>query len=98
MSARPARVQVRLPAALRDLAGGRALSAGEGCTVGEVLRGLGRAHPGLWERIVDGQGQLRRYVSVFLNDDDLRNLGGLGAAVRDGDVIEVVPALSGGSP
>jgi len=98
MNARPSRVRVRLPAALRELAGGEALAAGEGSTVGEVLRDLGRAHPGLWERIVDGQGRQRRYVSLFLNDADLRGLGGLDAPVRDGDLILVVPALSGGSP
>jgi len=98
MSVRLARVRVRLPAALRDLAGGQAEAAGEGSTVGEVLRGLGRMYPHLLERIVDGEGRQRRYVSLFLNDEDLRALGGLDAPVRDGDVVAVVPALSGGSP
>jgi len=97
MSARPARVRVRVPAALRELAGGQAEAVGEGSTVGEVLRGLGKVHPRLLERIVDGQGRQRRYVSLFLNDDDLRALGGLDAPVCDGDVVVVVPALSGGS-
>jgi sulfur-carrier protein len=96
LSAQPV-VRVRVPAVLRELAGGRAEVPGEGTTVGQVLEGLRRAHPALVERIVDGQGQQRRYVSVFLNDEDLRGLGGLEAPVRDGDVLAVVPALAGGS-
>jgi sulfur-carrier protein len=92
------KVRVRIPAALRALSGGQAEAAGEGRTVGDVLRDLGRSHPLLLERILDGEGRPRRYVSLFLNDVDLRGVGGLEAAVREGDELIVVPALAGGAP
>jgi sulfur-carrier protein len=95
---RPARVRVRIPAVLRPLASGQAEAAGEGGTVAEVLRDLGRSHPLLLERVLDAEGKPRRYVSLFLNDADLRGLGGLEAAVREGDELVIVPALAGGAP
>jgi molybdopterin converting factor small subunit len=98
MSGRPAKVRVQLPSSLRALAGGKAELACEGRTVGEVLRALARREPQLGERLLDGQGRARRYVSLFLGDDDVRQLGGLAAPVRDGDVLTVVPAIAGGAP
>jgi sulfur-carrier protein len=90
-------VRVRLPAVLRPLAGGRAELQGEGTTVGEVLRGLGLDHPELGARLLDGEGRLRRYVTFFLNDEDVRHAGGVDAAVGEGDELTVVPAISGGA-
>lgn len=98
MSERAATVLVRLPAVLRALAGGHPEASGEGRTVGEVLQALGREHPGLGERLVDGAGRPRRYLSLFLNDEDVRHLSGLDTPVRDGDELTVVPAIAGGAP
>jgi MoaD family protein len=98
MSEAPASVRVRLPAALRAFAGGRDEARGEGRTVGEVLRALGREHPGLDARLVDEAGRPRRYVSVFLNDEDVRHLAGLDTPVHDGDELTIVPAIAGGAP
>jgi molybdopterin converting factor small subunit len=91
------RVRVLLPAALRPLCLGRAEVVGEGRTVGEVVRGLRTSYPRLGERLLDGEGRARRYVSLFLGDEDVRQLGGLEAAVADGDVLTVVPAIAGGA-
>ncbi len=98
MTARSAGVRVRLPAALRPLAGGRPEARGEGRTVGEVLREVERAHPALGVRLLDAQGRPRRYLSLFLNDEDVRHLSGLETAVQDGDELTVVPAIAGGAP
>jgi adenylyltransferase/sulfurtransferase len=91
-------VRIRLPAVLRGLAGGRPDARGEGRTVGEVLRSLEREHPGLRERLVDARGRPRRYLSLFLNEEDVRHLAGLDTPVRDGDELTVVPAIAGGAP
>jgi molybdopterin synthase sulfur carrier subunit len=95
---RSATVLVRLPAVLRHLAGGRPDARGEGRTVGEVLRTLERAHPGLGQRLMDAAGRPRRYLTLFLNDEDVRHLSGLETPVRDGDELTVVPAIAGGAP
>lgn len=94
----PPSVRVRLPSVLRPLAGGRPELHGEGATVGEVLRALGREHPELCHRLLDDDGRLRRYVTFFLNGEDVRHAGGADAAVAPGDELTVVPALSGGAP
>ncbi len=94
----PPSVRVRLPSVLRPLAGGRPELRAEGATVGDVLRALGREHPELSRRLLDDGGRLRRYVTFFLNGEDVRHAGGADAAVAAGDELTVVPALSGGAP
>jgi adenylyltransferase/sulfurtransferase len=91
-------VVVSIPGPLRALAGERREVEAGGATVREVLRALERAHPGLGARLLDGRGEPRRHVGLFLNDEDLRGLGGLDAPVRDGDRLTLVPAVSGGAP
>ncbi len=98
MSERLPKVRVQLPSSLRQLAGGKAELGCEGRTVGEVLEALAAIEPQLGERLLDGQGRARRYVSLFLGDEDVRQLGGLAAPVREGDVLTVVPAIAGGAP
>jgi molybdopterin converting factor small subunit len=68
----------------------------EGATVGEVLKGLDAAHPGFAERIFDTDGGLRRFVNVFLDEEDVRFLDGLATPVTDGQTISIVPAVAGG--
>jgi molybdopterin-synthase adenylyltransferase len=91
-------VTISIPAPLRDLAGGKAEVTAAGATVGEVLHQLARAHPRLGQRLLDEAGQVRRHVGVFLGDQEVRELGGLGAVVRDGDRLWLVPAIAGGAP
>ena len=89
-------VVVRLPAQLRPVAGGRREIAVEATTVREALDALEARHPGLKERIVDDEGQLRRFVNIFLADRDIRFLDGLDTPVRDDETLSVLPAISGG--
>ena len=88
--------KVRIPAQLRTLTGGVGEVPMEGATVGEVLKGLDAAHPGFAERIFDTDGGLRRFVNVFLDEEDVRFLDGLGTPVTDGQTLSIVPAVAGG--
>jgi len=89
-------VSVRVPAQLRTLTGGEAHVAVEGATVGAVLKALDVAHPGFADRIFDTDGTLRRFVNVFLADEDVRFLDGLDTPVADGQTLSIVPAVAGG--
>ncbi|MGH9109288.1 MAG: MoaD/ThiS family protein [Acidimicrobiales bacterium] len=89
-------VTVRVPTQLRTLTGGAGEVAVEGSTVGEALKALDVAHPGFAERLFDDTGGLRRFVNVFLADEDVRFLDGLTTPVADGQVVSVVPAVAGG--
>jgi molybdopterin converting factor small subunit len=81
---------------LRSLAGGAAEVAVDGTTVGEVLAALDSAHPGFRGRLFDDGGQLRRFVNVFVADEDVRFLSGLDTPVADGATVSIVPAVAGG--
>ena len=91
-------VQVVLPGVLADLAGGaRHLEvAPGGCTVADLLDTLAVVHPRLARRIRDEAGALRRFVNVYVDGDDVRFTGGLGAPVPDGAVVQVLPSVAGG--
>ena len=89
-------IKVRVPAQLRTLTGGVGEVPVEGATVGEVLKALDVAHPGFAERIFDADGGLRRFVNVFLDEEDVRFLDGLGTPVTDGQTLSIVPAVAGG--
>ena len=89
-------VTIRIPTQLRSLTGGVGEIALEGDTVGQVLRALDGTHPGMGERLFDGDGSLRRFVNVFLADEDVRLLLDLDTPVSDGQTISVVPAVAGG--
>jgi molybdopterin converting factor small subunit len=89
-------VTVRIPTQLRTLTGGNGEVPVEGSTVGEVLKGLDSAHAGFAERIFDDSGDLRRFVNVFLADEDVRFLDGLATPVTDGQTLSIVPAVAGG--
>jgi molybdopterin converting factor small subunit len=89
-------VTVRIPTQLRTLTGGAGEATVEGTTVGEVLKALDAAHAGFAERLFDADGGLRRFVNVFLADEDVRFLDGLDTAVTDGQTLSIVPAVAGG--
>jgi sulfur-carrier protein len=89
-------VSVRIPTQLRTLTGGAGSVQAEGATVGDVLKALDAAHPGLGERLFDEGGELRRFVNVFLADEDVRFLDGLATPVADGQTLSIVPAVAGG--
>ena len=88
-------IEVRIPTILRSYTDGAKAVEGSGGTLDELFSDLNARHPGLRERLVDGE-ELRRFVNVYLNDEDVRFLGGLSAKVTDGDSVTVLPAVAGG--
>jgi molybdopterin synthase sulfur carrier subunit len=88
---------VRIPTQLRNLSAGAAEVAVEAATVGEALKALDGAHPGFQERLFDDGGKLRRFVNVFVADEDIRFLQSLDTPVADGQVVSIIPAVAGGS-
>ena len=89
-------IEVRIPTILRTYTDGAKSVEGSGGTLDELFADLDARHGGLRDRLVDDAG-LRRFVNVYLNDEDVRFLGGLGAAVHDGDTVTVLPAVVGGA-
>jgi molybdopterin synthase sulfur carrier subunit len=89
-------IEVRIPTILRSYTGGAKAVEGSGATLDELLNNLEAAHGGLRDRLVDGE-KLRRFVNVYLNDEDVRFLGGLETPVKDGDTVTVLPAVAGGA-
>lgn len=90
-------VTVRVPTTLRTLTAGASEIAVDGATVSEVLDQLEAAHPGFKERLLDGDGQLRRFVNLYVADDDVRFREGMDTAVADGDTVSIIPAVAGGA-
>jgi len=93
-----AKVTVRVPTPLRSFAGGSAEVAVEGTTVGALVQHLADLHPGLKRHLYSADGRLRSFVTLYLNDEDVRYLARDSTPVKDGDVVSIVPAIAGGSP
>jgi len=89
-------VTVRIPTPLRKLTGGADEVSIDGGNVGEIIENLEAAHPGLKERLCDEAGEIRRFVNVYVNDEDVRFLKGRDTALKDGDEVSIVPAIAGG--
>ncbi|GIH74833.1 MoaD/ThiS family protein [Planobispora longispora] len=89
-------IEVRIPTILRPYTDGAKAVDAQGATLQELIGDLESRHPGLQARLVD-QGALRRFVNVYLNDEDVRFLGGLETPLSDGDTVTVLPAVAGGS-
>jgi sulfur-carrier protein len=89
-------VTVRIPTQLRSLTGGAGEVEVEGASVGEVLKALDAAYAGFSDRLFDDGGNLRRFVNVFLADEDVRFLDALATPVAPGQTLSIVPAVAGG--
>jgi molybdopterin synthase sulfur carrier subunit len=89
-------VEVRIPTILRPYTSGEKLVTADGATLADVVAHLDQAYPGLGDRLLDEAG-LRRYINVYLNDEDVRFLGGLDTPVADGDSVTILPAVAGGA-
>lgn len=87
---------VRIPTPLRSLTGDQSSVAVEGSTVAEVLKNLDTAHPGIGERILDESGNIRRFVNVFVDDEDVRFADGMATPVTDDATVSIIPAVAGG--
>lgn len=89
-------VTVRIPTTMRPLSGGAKQVEVPAGTLAEVIEALEGAHPGFRERLLDDDGSLRKFVNVFVDDDDVRYLDGLDTAVADGITVSIIPAVAGG--
>ncbi|MFK8024009.1 MAG: ubiquitin-like small modifier protein 1 [Ilumatobacter sp.] len=87
---------VRIPTTMRPITGGEKQVSVEPGTLSDVISSLESAHPGLGERLLDDDGSLRKFVNVFVDDDDVRYLDGLDTKVGDGIVVSIIPAVAGG--
>jgi molybdopterin synthase sulfur carrier subunit len=87
---------IRIPTQLRTFTGGSGEVQVEAASVGDALKALDAAHPGLADRLFDDSGQLRRFVNVFLADEDVRFLEGLATPIAEGQTLSIVPAVAGG--
>jgi len=90
-------VKVKIPTQLRTLTDGATEVPASGSTVAEVVADLEAQHPGMRERLMDGSGSLRRFVNVYIDDEDVRFLQGLDTEVGDGAKVSIIPAVAGGS-
>ncbi len=89
-------VKVRIPTPLRKLTGGADEVSVEGSTVAEVIEDLEKNYPGIRERICEEDGRLRRFVNLYVNDEDIRFKDNMDTALKDGDELSIVPAIAGG--
>ncbi|WP_067428678.1 MoaD/ThiS family protein [Nocardioides jensenii] len=88
-------IEVRIPTILRTYTNGEKAVNAEGATLSALIADLEANHPGIGDRLLD-DGDLRRFVNVYVNDEDVRFIGGLEAALNDGDQVVVLPAVAGG--
>jgi len=92
-------IEVRIPTILRTYTGGEKAVDASGGTLGAVIDDLEGNHPGIKERLIDtkdGSSDLRRFINIYVNDEDVRFIGGLEAELKDGDQVVVLPAVAGG--
>jgi molybdopterin synthase sulfur carrier subunit len=87
---------VRIPTPLRRLANGQGEVSVEAKNIKELIDALEASYPGFKERLVDENGELRRFVNLYLNDEDIRFLKGIDTELKDGDTLSIVPAIAGG--
>jgi molybdopterin synthase sulfur carrier subunit len=92
----PTMATIKIPPVLRASVGGEKEVSASGENVGDVLRDLASSHPATQSQLFSAEGELNRYVKVYLKDEDVRVLDGLGTAVGDGDVLVILPAMAGG--
>ena len=90
-------IKVRIPAPLRGLTNNLDIVAVEGGTLGDCIDGLEISYPGLKDRICDEGGEIRRFVNVYINGEDVRFLSGLTSSLKTGDEVSIVPAVAGGA-
>lgn len=90
-------IEVRIPTILRTYTGGEKTVSGEGSTLSELIENLEASHTGIKDRLVEESGELRRFVNVYVNDEDVRFTGSLDTALGDGDTVVILPAVAGGA-
>ncbi len=89
-------ILVRIPTPLRSITKGAGETHAKGETVADLIQDLERQHPGLRERILDESGEVRRFINIYVNEEDIRFLKGKETSLKDGDEVSIVPAIAGG--
>ena len=89
-------VSIRIPTPMRNLTSGASTVSVEAATLGDAIKALDAAHPGVAERVLDDAGALRRFVNVYVGDEDVRFLDGLDTVLADGASVSIIPAVAGG--
>ena len=89
-------IDVRIPTILRNFTDGERAVEGAGATVGELIGNLDTAHGGIGERLLEND-EVRRFINIYVNDEDIRFSGGLATSISDGDTIVILPAVAGGA-
>lgn len=89
-------ISVRLPTVLRPQANGQSSVEVEGSNVGEIVSALVKEYPGLESNLLDDSGAIRKFINVYVNDEDIRFLDKLDTAVKEGDEVAILPAVAGG--
>ncbi|GJL68639.1 MAG: MoaD family protein [Nitrospirales bacterium] len=90
-------IKVRIPTPLRPMTGGKSEVEIAGNTVSEIIDNLNSAHPGIKERVYDEQGEVRRFINIYVNEEDIRFLTGKDTPLKDGDEVSIIPAIAGGA-
>jgi molybdopterin synthase sulfur carrier subunit len=90
-------IKVRIPTPLRNLTGGRGELETDGKDVAELIENIERQFPGMKSRLYDEQGQIRRFVNIYINEEDIRFLSGPSTPLKDGDEVSIIPAIAGGA-
>ena len=90
-------IKVRIPTPLRPLTKGQGEVEAAAASVAEMIDNLNSAHPGLKDRLCDDKGELRRFVNIYVNEEDIRFLKGKETSLKDGDEVSIVPAIAGGN-
>ncbi len=88
---------VYIPTPLRRLTGGESKIEATGDTVGDLIQQVEQAHPGVADRVLDGDGHVKRFINIFVNDDEIRTKDGLETSVTASDKVSIVPAMAGGA-
>ncbi len=89
-------ITVRIPTPLRPLTKGQGEVQASASSVADMIETLNHAHPGIKDRLCDEKGELRRFVNIYVNEEDIRFLQGKETSLRDGDEVSIVPAIAGG--
>jgi molybdopterin synthase sulfur carrier subunit len=89
-------IKVRIPTPLRPLTKNQGEVEAKAASIGEMIDNLNAAHPGIKDRLCDDKGELRRFVNIYVNEEDIRFLKGKDTSLKDGDEVSIVPAIAGG--
>ena len=90
-------IKVRIPTPLRPLTKNQGEVEAKAASIAEMIENLNAAHPGLKDRLCDDKGELRRFVNIYVNEEDIRFLKGKETSLKDGDEVSIVPAIAGGN-